>query len=141
MELSRAQGLPLSVCMLDIDHFKKINDTKGHQFGDYVLREVAKVFKDETRGLDVVGRYGGEEFIAIFYGADHLQSVLIAERMRTHIERLELVDGVHVTISGGVAQYHDQDSDTLIEDADKLLYMAKARGRNRIVGQDVARGD
>jgi diguanylate cyclase (GGDEF)-like protein/PAS domain S-box-containing protein len=137
MELSKAQDQPLSICMFDIDHFKRINDSKGHLYGDYVLQKVANVFKTESRGLDVVGRYGGEEFIAIFYGADHQQSVLIADRMRRHIEQLELADSVCVTISGGVARYLNQNVENLIEEADKLLYVAKSQGRNRIVGQAV----
>jgi diguanylate cyclase (GGDEF)-like protein len=134
IDLSQARELPLSVCMMDIDHFKKVNDTYGHVYGDYVLQQVASVFKEETRGLDLIGRYGGEEFIAIFFGADHDQSVGIAERIREKIATLKLKDDVSVTISGGVAAYTGQNIDELIEQADTHLYTAKKQGRNCIVG-------
>jgi diguanylate cyclase (GGDEF)-like protein/PAS domain S-box-containing protein len=134
MDLSKARELPLSVCMMDIDHFKKVNDEHGHVYGDYVLQEVASVFKEETRGLDLIGRYGGEEFIAIFFGADHDQSVSIAERIREKVQALKLKDQVSVTISGGVAAFTDQNITELIEQADARLYTAKHQGRNRIVG-------
>lgn len=134
MNFVRGQDQPLAVCMMDIDRFKQINDSKGHVYGDYVLQEVATVFTQEIRGLDVIGRYGGEEFIAIFYGADHQQSIRIAQRIRTHIEGLVLKDGVKVTISGGVASFKGQDITSFIDEADQLLYRAKEEGRNRIVG-------
>jgi diguanylate cyclase (GGDEF)-like protein len=134
IELARVQQQHLSICMMDIDHFKQLNDTRGHVYGDYVLREVAKVLKSETRGMDLIGRYGGEEFLGIFYGADTEQSVLINDRIRSRIEQLKLEDGGAVTISGGVCQYSGQDLSRLIEDADANLYRAKDQGRNRIVG-------
>jgi len=134
MHYSKAQQRPLSVCMLDIDHFKLINDEKGHVYGDYVLQQIASVLQNEVRGLDTVGRYGGEEFLAVFYDADREQAQHIAERIRQRVEQMELNDGVRATISGGIAMYDRQDLTGLVEEADKNLYAAKNRGRNRIVG-------
>lgn len=136
-------GSNLSVIMSDIDHFKKVNDTYGHQAGDYVLSAVAKVLKDSARDSDVVGRFGGEEFTAVLYGTDQAGTRVFAERFRKKVEALKLVfDGkpIPVTISLGTASFQqkwypgltaEQCVKELIARADAALYFAKANGRNQ----------
>lgn len=129
---------PLCVFISDIDHFKKFNDTYGHQQGDIVLKEVAKIFKDSFRKIDVPARYGGEEFSVILPDTDMEKALSIASRYRKRVEAFEFpgqTEPLHVTVSIGVAQYdssRDFDKKDLIERADKALYRAKESGRNRV---------
>lgn len=141
--LRRAHALnePLTVLAIDIDEFKRINDVHGHPTGDRVLREVAHACADALRDGDLLGRIGGEEFLAVLPGtlADH--AVDVAERLRRRIETLEIADlpgSVRATISIGVAEMlpHDRDVTALVERADAALYQAKALGRNRVVSAD-----
>ncbi|PKM85670.1 MAG: GGDEF domain-containing protein [Firmicutes bacterium HGW-Firmicutes-11] len=125
---------PLTVIMLDIDHFKRVNDTRGHMFGDKVLKEVAGILAHTLRGLDTVGRYGGEEFLVILPNTDADNAIAVAERMRMNIEKFDFGDGFHVTISGGAKEYKGEDETELIDAADQNLYAAKNKGRNQIVG-------
>ncbi|HOF32972.1 MAG TPA: sensor domain-containing diguanylate cyclase [Spirochaetota bacterium] len=129
---------PLSVFISDIDHFKKFNDTYGHQQGDIVLKEVAVIFKEAFRKLDVPARYGGEEFAVILPDTDIEKAVMIASRYRKRVEAYEFTgqkEPLHVTVSIGVAQYdpnRDFEKRDIIERADKALYKAKESGRNRV---------
>lgn len=137
-ELKRARryGTPLSCMLLDIDHFKQVNDTHGHQFGDHVLSSIAGVLKEQTREVDICGRYGGEEFMVIagLGGADAMRfaaklHAAIGSRSFTLEEKT-----VHVTVSVGVAEFREEvrTKQELIERADGALYWAKRNGRNII---------
>ena len=127
---------PLSVLLIDIDHFKQINDTYGHPAGDQVLQGVAKALEEVTRGDDVLFRWGGEEFLVLLSNCALEQALTSAERFRARVEDLTLYRGdttLKVTVSIGAAQLHNnEDIDNLISRTDKALYMAKNRGRNRI---------
>lgn len=126
----------LSVIMLDIDHFKNINDTYGHQKGDTVLAETGKIIKNSIRSTDHVGRYGGEEFIVLLPNANKDDAYKIAEKIRKKIENSNLIGGdAKLTISGGIATYPQDGSQQgeIIEKADQALYMAKESGRNQNV--------
>lgn len=125
--------LPLSIAMFDIDKFKVLNDTKGHVFGDKVIKKVANTISENIRGLDSVGRYGGEEFMVTFPNTNKKSAHFVCERIRSKIEEFEFDDGVKVTISGGVAEYNAEEILEFIDKADKNLYEAKNSGRNRII--------
>lgn len=131
-------GAISSVLMIDIDHFKRINDSKGHLFGDEVIREVAKILKAEAREADTVGRLGGEEFSIILKMTDIDGAVKFAERIRKTIEAHKFdFDGstISLTISVGIAQLDTADNEhkQVFKRADDALYQAKAEGRNRVV--------
>ena len=136
IERSRRHGNQLSILMLDIDHFKKINDTHGHLCGDYALRKIAELLKELVRTSDILGRYGGEEFCCILPETPIEQAVVLAERCREQIAANQLTCTDHqtrVTISIGVTGLHRDDSlDSVIKRADDALYQAKRDGRNRI---------
>ena len=125
-----------TVLMIDVDHFKAINDTHGHAAGDLVLREVADRLRYHVRGADVVARYGGEEFLVIMPGSAAADAETVAERLRWAIggHPVELRDGsVHVTVSLGIAwTVRGTSPEDLLERADAALYRAKAAGRNRL---------
>jgi diguanylate cyclase (GGDEF)-like protein/PAS domain S-box-containing protein len=121
-----------SVIMIDLDHFKTINDTYGHHVGDLALQSVARVLRENVRDIDLVGRYGGEEFLILLPSTDLESGYIIAERMRKNIESMAWADEVTVTISGGIAEYHGESDLELFRKADELLYKAKQGGRNRI---------
>jgi two-component system, cell cycle response regulator len=127
-----------SVLMIDIDHFKQINDEHGHPVGDVVLRDVAHLLKDTLRTVDAVGRYGGEEFLAVLPHTTSEEAVQTAERVRQRVEQhgFKVQDKtLKVTISIGVATYpggHADSASTLIREADQALYRAKDAGRNRV---------
>jgi diguanylate cyclase (GGDEF)-like protein/PAS domain S-box-containing protein len=124
---------PLSIIMLDIDRFKILNDSKGHVFGDHVLKEVAGVISRSLRGLDTIGRYGGEEFIVILPKTAKENAISVAERIRTNVASYNFGEGVNVTISGGVKEYYGEELTELIDGADKKLYEAKNAGRNIVL--------
>lgn len=138
-ERSKRYRLPLSVAMVDIDHFKKINDTYGHQAGDFVLKTLAGLFCQNVRVTDLVIRYGGEEFLLAFNGASAVDTYQIMEKLRAMVETLRLQYGafdLKVTISAGVASFPSEkinDLGTLIQQADAGLYKAKETGRNRTI--------
>jgi diguanylate cyclase (GGDEF)-like protein len=128
----------LSCILLDIDYFKKFNDTHGHQTGDVVLRTLGHLIQDSIRDSDFAARYGGEEFALVLYHSDEPAALDVAERLRQAVEQCEIRHGdtlLHVTISIGVATIPNEairDSKALIECADKALYRAKDNGRNRV---------
>lgn len=125
-------GTPLSLLMIDIDFFKKINDTYGHQTGDKVLINTANFLKETLRKCDIVGRYGGEEFMIILPHTNLDQAYECAERIRKRVEKLDLGIPLSLTISCGVSEYSSGMSvSELIRRADLLLYKAKSKGRNR----------
>jgi two-component system, cell cycle response regulator len=133
---------PVSCVMCDIDHFKSVNDSHGHQAGDSVLRAFADLLKEEIREIDRIGRYGGEEFLLILPGTVLDAGVTLAERVRQKVENhIFRFDGgtVRRTVSCGVAAWpHPRidDQDDLIKAADDALYVAKETGRNRVVRFD-----
>jgi diguanylate cyclase len=132
----RRGGHRASVLMLDIDHFKAINDRHGHPAGDEVIRSVAGILRDTLRGQDVPGRYGGEEFGIVLPDTGAAGAEAIAERVRRRIEAAALSkSGVRATASIGIAELDSQDRDhtVWIAHADRALYAAKERGRNRSV--------
>jgi two-component system chemotaxis response regulator CheY len=141
-ELSRAQREknPLSVILADVDHFKNVNDTYGHQIGDLVLQRFVHQLKTAARPYDFPGRYGGEEFLFCFPGVDDVQATTVAERMRGHIEDMEIIlddesQSIRITASFGTASYSSESGeniDSLIKRADDALYLAKKKGRNRV---------
>jgi diguanylate cyclase (GGDEF)-like protein len=134
-------GTPLAVSMLDIDHFKKINDTYGHTVGDDVLRSLASQLREHIRYPDTIGRYGGEEFLIVLPHSTLKAATEQAERLRKHVESLQIESGeqhIAVTISLGIAQYkiHQEDWQALLNRADAALYEAKHRGRDRWVASE-----
>lgn len=143
LKASLRDKMPLSIAMCDIDHFKQVNDKFGHQAGDYVLALVAQMFKGQSRETDIIGRFGGEEFMAVLYNTDQTGAKIFCERFRRRVESSEVsFDGrpIPVTVSLGTASSRtiwtpntDVDflSKELITNADTALYLAKANGRNR----------
>jgi diguanylate cyclase (GGDEF)-like protein len=142
-ELNRAlrHGSPMSLLMLDVDHFKRINDTWGHSAGDQVLQGIGKLLRESCRVYDVPGRYGGEEFCILLPETKTGNTTVVAERIRQRLEATELLCGdtsVVVTASIGIAGMdtpndgHVLSPAGLIERADQALYSAKHNGRNRI---------
>ena len=150
-ELNRAlrHGSPMSLLMLDIDHFKRINDTWGHAAGDEVLKSVGKLLRDSCRVYDVPGRYGGEEFCIVLPETRMGNTAAVAERIRQRFETTQLPCGdgesVVITASIGIAGMDEPGSNdilspaALIDRADRALYSAKSRGRNRIETWDRTR--
>ena len=136
---ARRRGQPLSVIMLDLDHFKRINDSFGHQAGDYVLAAVAALLRNQIRASDIVCRYGGEEFALVLPEASYERVRQRAEEIRSAIKQLELWhQGValgSITASLGIAQFpdHADGPDALVTAADAALYQAKSAGRDRAV--------
>ncbi len=132
-------GSPIGVCIFDLDHFKNVNDTHGHQMGDKVLVHVSKILRDALREGDVALRYGGEEFMAVLPGASITDAFQIADRVRRLVEETVFQHGstfVSLTISGGVSSWPDSDAasaDALVRKADEALYRSKDTGRNKII--------
>ena len=133
-------GRPTALAMVDIDHFKLVNDTYGHRTGDGVLRILSEVMKKEIREIDVLARYGGEEFALILPHTPYLRALEVAERIRQKVEISRFTykgKPFSVTISLGVGSLKEDDSlESYVERVDQALYRAKAGGRNRVVGED-----
>ena len=140
VDLSTRQHTPLSLLVLDIDHFKTINDTYGHSSGDKALKALAECVVDTMRQSDIAFRYGGEEFTLILSNTDLASAELVAERVRVAVSQLTCNDGKRdfaYTISVGVAELQQgEDGYQLFERADKALYKAKKSGRNQTVKAD-----
>lgn len=146
LELARAErrGTALAVLMIDIDFFKRLNDTHGHQVGDTVLRDVAAILTRDLREVDTAARYGGEEFILLLPETNLQGAKLVAQRLRYSVEQANFFTGArteagqeteHITISIGVALFPEEArfKRDLLEASDAALYEAKAQGRNRVV--------
>jgi diguanylate cyclase len=141
--LALAEGENVSLMMCDIDHFKKFNDSFGHQTGDQVLRLVANCLSDNVKGRDTAARYGGEEFAVLLRGTALADATHIAEQIRESVEGRKLVKKSTgdilgtITISIGVAQFVPGDTaETVIRRADACLYGAKQNGRNLVLSQN-----
>ena len=138
-EISRMQraGGRFSICLLDLDHFKSVNDTYGHARGDLVLKRFTRVASDALRDVDLLGRYGGEEFLVVLPGADARGAVACAERVRVALEACEwpeLVPARTITVTAGLASWKEGDSAfSILARADEALYAGKGGGRNRVV--------
>jgi diguanylate cyclase (GGDEF)-like protein len=132
IERARRRDANLTVVFVDFDRFNRINDHHGHQVGDAVLREAAAVIKAGLRTYDIVGRYGGEEFVMVLPDTGVWDGHAVAERIRETVAAKVLAGAVHVTISLGVADLaKDMDADRLLKAADTAVYRAKRAGRNR----------
>lgn len=137
----RRKGEHFSVVIIDIDHFKRINDTYGHQTGDYVLVELSKVLVNAIREGDILARMGGEEFVVASPFTNRLAALVLSERLRKSVESASFEfegNRLAVTISLGIATLNDEedDIDKLLGRADSRLYLAKEKGRNRICASD-----
>jgi len=143
IERSRRNGRPTSLLMIDIDHFKKVNDIHGHETGNQALVHVAKLIGGEVRKLDMVCRYGGEEFAVVLPETDLLAAIPVAERIRLTLAETPLQHGelqLKLTASLGLATYQPyslSSSAELISQADHYLYEAKQSGRNQLCHTDV----
>lgn len=139
VERSQRSKLPLSLLMLDVDHFKQFNDTFGHPAGDEVLRQLARVLNDTRRANDVVARYGGEEFAVILVDTAKFTAAKVAERVRERVFGHDFSDAAQkagkISVSIGVATFPDDggDAEGLVRSADTALYASKRAGRNRVV--------
>lgn len=135
-ELAKASvtGQPLAVMMIDLDDFKKFNDSYGHIQGDKALKQIGEILKENCRKIDILCRYGGEEFSLILPVNNKKEALLLGERMRKSLEQEEIL-GNKFTISIGIASFPQDASDkeTLIEKADQALYAAKRKGKNQLV--------
>jgi diguanylate cyclase (GGDEF)-like protein len=130
---------PLCVAMIDLDHFKRVNDRYGHLQGDKVLFAVAEFLRNGIRARDVVGRWGGEEFLLILPDTDLSQATMVVERLRSNLASTQLSKVGTVTMSAGVAEFEANEGPaSLIDRADQNLYRAKTAGRNQISAHRVA---
>ncbi len=136
-EIHRAEryNKPLSIVMVDLDRFKKINDTYGHDAGDRALKTISQFFQRNIRDVDAIGRYGGEEFVMLIPDADKEAAFCLAERLRKELAKVKLEDLPPITISLGMATYpaDGTDIEELIKKADAAMYEAKQKGRNKAV--------
>ena len=139
-ERAERQGKPLAFAMIDIDEFKGVNDTYGHWTGDMVITSLAKVLRQRLRKTDIVGRYGGEEFVVILPETDGPTAFAILDKIRDRFSRIHHASGdvgFFVTFSCGIATYPAAgDQARLTTAADEALYEAKRSGRNRVVSAD-----
>jgi diguanylate cyclase (GGDEF)-like protein len=140
---SHRDGMPLSVILADIDHFKKVNDTFGHLAGDLVLKEIGTVFTRTLRPYDCVGRYGGEEFLLILPNCGIESALIRGEQLRAAVQSARVRDGetlLQVTASFGVASVlrSHNEAETVIRAVDAALYRAKSSGRNCIMQAEMA---
>jgi diguanylate cyclase (GGDEF)-like protein len=140
LEINKANryDLPLSVVIIDIDYFKSVNDTYGHNVGDSVLKEFSNYFKSHLRDTDMLGRWGGEEFIIVCTNTDSRSAFTFIDRLRINIEKHSFDPVDHIAFSAGISQYSKSDQiDDTIDRADKALYLAKSSGRNRVKISDI----
>lgn len=133
IDIYKREKTPLGYFMLDIDKFKDFNDTYGHQIGDEVLKELAKIINKHTRSRDTFARWGGEEFVKILPNSSLEESIKIANNLRKIIENHTFINHLKVTCSFGVSEFKDDDTqESLMKRADDALYKAKENGRNRV---------
>jgi diguanylate cyclase (GGDEF)-like protein len=144
MDRSRRTGKPLAVAILDLDHFKRVNDTYGHPVGDLVLKRFADVLRRQLRSIDIAGRWGGEEFVVLLPETPIDQATLVLDRVRCAIaeERFPSpADNLVVTMSAGLTgvDFVTDNPEEIIGMADKALYEAKESGRNRVCASQSAK--
>jgi diguanylate cyclase (GGDEF)-like protein len=142
VDRSKRDGTPLSLILVDLDYFKRVNDALGHMAGDIALREIAAIFQRSVRSYDWVGRYGGEEFLLILPGSDFPAARARAEHLRATVEATQIKEGERtfsVTASFGVAAGFPTDYEEMIQIADAALYRAKHNGRNCVVATEIKR--
>ena len=135
VERSRRYQYPLSLIMLDIDHFKQVNDTYGHATGDMILQQIAQRCRKNLRETDIFGRYGGEEFVVLLPLTDLENARLVAERLRleaAEVGREANVEGVTISLGVAAMSGSGEDPESLLGKADQALYAAKQAGRNRV---------
>lgn len=134
---AKRTGIPFSVILLDVDHFKIVNDQYGHLKGDYVLKEIAAILKENLRASDIVCRWGGEEFIVLCLNADMEKASIVAEKLRKAIE-LKKFEGLYrITVSVGVTEWKaEDDRNSIFTRVDNSLYLAKLTGRNKVVSDN-----
>lgn len=139
IELILSKSHQVAAIVIDIDHFKHVNDTYGHNVGDDVIRILAKNIKQGSRESDLIGRTGGEEFLALLPDTDIEQAAEIAERLRKKVEKMPLPIPENITISLGVTCFipGEEQIDSVLKIADDALYQAKHEGRNRVVTKTV----
>jgi len=126
---ARRYKMPFSLLFIDVDNFKQINDTYGHQAGDRVLKQLARLFKNNIRKTDIPGRCGGDEFLLIV----HSEPLVVAEKLRRIVEETVFNEKIKITVSIGIATYHEGDTiETILRKADSALYKAKSEGKNRV---------
>jgi diguanylate cyclase (GGDEF)-like protein/PAS domain S-box-containing protein len=140
-ENSKRYSVPLSLCLCDLDNFKRVNDAYGHQAGDKVLAGFGEVLRNELRGGDIAGRYGGDEFIMLFPHTNSAEAAECLERIRSHLENIVFQMGTEsysVSCTAGVAEFHPRmgHPEELVSAADEALYQGKAKGRNCVVTLD-----
>jgi diguanylate cyclase (GGDEF)-like protein len=134
---SKRQNAELALAMLDIDHFKMVNDTYGHAVGDRVLKGLSRLLQQRLRKYDIVGRYGGDEFVALLIDCDIHKAFTIMEEIRIHFSEIEFYPDdtrlLHLTFSCGISSFPGyQTPEELNDSADHALYIAKGNGRNQI---------
>ena len=140
VDRSQREGTPLSVILVDLDHFKSVNDTYGHPAGDLVLKDIGAILQRAVRSYDWVGRYGGEEFLLILPGSSFTGSRVRAEELRIAVQGSHIQDGeqtIPITASFGVACGFPANYEVMIQAADTALYRAKDNGRNRVVATEI----
>lgn len=132
IELYKKEGEKFSLLIIDIDYFKKVNDTYGHQIGDIIIQKLANILKNQSGLEDIVARFGGEEFTIIIPHTDDRQAMLFAKELNLVIETTQWKEIEKLTVSVGVATFSENDTEeSIIKNADKALYYSKERGRNR----------
>lgn len=140
VNLAQRHGHDFSMIVLDIDHFKRINDAYGHSRGDTAIRSVVEAAKDCARSTDSLYRYGGEEFVILLRNTNQTGAYLLADRIRAQVEKMVCVcedESIDMTVSVGVSSLSDKDTaESLFDRADAALYTAKHSGRNRVVSAD-----
>jgi len=129
--------------MIDIDNFKKLNDTYGHNIGDEAIRRIGKVLREGTRGIDLAARFGGEEFAILLVETELSRGMEVAERLRLAIQTMKIPSAGNITASFGVAECPScaQTAVDIVKVADNLLYEAKGNGRDRVVGPNLMKSN
>ena len=134
ISLSKRYNHSFCLAILDLDHFKSINDMHGHNIGDAVLKELSKQIKSMLRSTDIFGRWGGEEFLLLLPNSTRNEAYILMVRLKSHIDRSEILPDIHITFSAGISCYQNEATySELVDQADKALYTAKQSGRNRVV--------
>ena len=134
VDIAKRKGSPLSVAVLDLDNFKQINDTYGHMVGDRVLKHLAGILRRNLRSSDMVGRFGGEEFVVVMKDTDLETAHRVMDRIRREVELANIEPVGSISVSIGVAELgKEEGSENLIIKADERLYRAKMEGKNRVV--------